>query len=207
MSRRPSLHRGSVFALLCISVATCGLDPDGLYSQRRVEEVGPAKSVEITDYPRQDGEEVWVNLAKGRTVDDLIDLEPFGPLRPGDTPEEAAKKMGVSAGFREDQWEQEHYFDSPSGQLAIGRVRSSEDGWAGWALYLYPAATDPSLYISEPLLRCCVDTTKTYSHVLFRNPDSSAAVEVELSQGSVRRVRWVSERGEPNMIRRRVPAS
>lgn len=184
--------RTPTVALTCVLLAACGLE-SGDVSQRRVDGVAPASAVEITEYPRQDGEEVWVRLAEGRKVDELFDLEAFGPLRPGDGPAEAAEKMGVSAGFREEPGRQEHYFDSAAGELAIGRVRSSEDGWAGWGLYLYPAATDPSLYIPEPLLSCCVDTSKTYSDVLFRNPEASAAVEVTLSRGKVRRIRWVSD--------------
>ena len=183
-----------------LPVASCSPDMAELYTQRVVEEVGPASLVEVTDYPTQDGQEVKVQLEPAGTLGDLVELGLFGPLRPGDSPEEAAAKLQVSSSLRETEFEQEHVFGLAGYDLAIGRVETS-GRWSGWSLYLYPEDIAPSAYIPAILLECCVDVRKTYSHVTYMNPDGTPGIEVQLSGGEVRRLHWINESGAATIAR------
>ena len=120
---------------------------------------GQGRDPDLSHTPRPDGVALWLNhepvpLAAPAVLADLVNLDLFGDLRPGQTISDVRRQFGEPHKVTGDHAGTYYHYTSRDHEVAVAHLTSSSAGvtWENWSLYAYPQKSRVDAVFRGPLL-------------------------------------------------------
>ena len=141
-------------SLVVFVIVGCG----GFSEEIPLQATGRIQQASIKTYgwSRSDpAQDIAVTLAKGVSLDDVVDMSVFGRLVPGSTHDDAERIMGKPSRTWTDKWgEAWHVYELPNASVEVGCQYYTSGGTpsaCSWTLHAIPKADPKTLLLDSQL--------------------------------------------------------